>query len=123
MRIRSFIAVFALFALVAKMALPCEASASAFVSGPNGQIAKCHLAALSSPLAKGDSEQAPSGGVDHDGCCSLCQLGWTTPPLADHLLAIGGLEYHLAPRAPPTPALVTIRLNRSAPTRGPPSFI
>jgi hypothetical protein len=124
MRIRRFIALFALFALVAKMALPCEASASAVVSGPKGQIAKCHLAALSSPLAKGDSEQAPSGGVDHDGCsCALCQLGWTTPPLADHLFAVGGLEYHLAPRAPPAPALVTIGFNRSAPTRGPPSFI
>lgn len=123
MRIRRLVAIFALFALVAKLVSPCEAMASAAVGGTNAQIAHCHLAAVASPLAKGDSEQAPSGGVDHDGCCGLCQIGWSTLPLADNLFTIGGLEYHLAPRAPPAPALVTIRLNRSAPTRGPPSFI
>ncbi|HEY8213940.1 MAG TPA: DUF2946 family protein [Methylocystis sp.] len=123
MRFRRLLAVFALVALVAKLVSPCEATASASVGGPNAQIAKCHLAAMASPLAQGDSEQAPSGGVDHDGCCDLCQIGWSTLPVADNLFTIGGLEYHLAPRAPPAPALVTIRLNRSAPTRGPPSFI
>jgi len=122
MRFRRLLAVFALFAIIAKLVSPCEATASASVGGPNAQIAPCHLSMAASPLAKGDSEQAPPAGIDHDGCCGLCQVGWSTLPLVDVLFAIGGLEYHLAPRAPPAPALVTIRLNRSAPTRGPPSF-
>ncbi|CCJ06787.1 Hypothetical protein BN69_1336 [Methylocystis sp. SC2] len=126
MRIRRLASLFMLFALIARLASPCEALASRSAdasSAPNAPIAKCHLLANASPAAQGDSDQAPAGEADRDGCsCALCQLGWSMLPLADAVFAIRGVEHNLAPRAPPAQALVPSRPNRSAPTRGPPSF-
>jgi len=123
MRIRRLASLFIFFALIARLASPCEALASRSVDAPNAPIAKCHLLANTSPVAQGDSDQAPLDNADRDGCsCALCQLGWSTLPPADAVFAIHGVEYNLAPRAPPARALVLLRPNRSAPTRGPPSF-
>jgi len=123
MRIRRLASLFIFFALIARLASPCEALASRSVDAPNAPIAKCHLLANTSPVAQGDSDQAPLDNTDRDGCsCALCQLGWSTLPPADAVFAIRGVEYNLAPRAPPARALVLSRPNRSAPTRGPPSF-
>lgn len=114
---------FILLAVAAKLVSPCEAGATA-VGGPNASIAKCHLVTKTSTLAQNESNQAPSGQLDHDGCsCALCQIGWGTLPPADNLFVIRGLEHHLGLRAPPAQALILSRPNRSAPTRGPPSFI
>ena len=123
MRIRQLFALFALLALIARLASPCAAMASESVDAPNAPIAKCHLLANAASLAQGDSDQAPAGDTDRDGCsCTLCQLGWSTLPPADAVFAIRGVEYNLAPQAPPAQALILSRPNRSAPTRGPPSF-
>ncbi len=123
MRIRRLASLFIFFALIARLASPCEALASRSVDAPNAPIAKCHLLANTSPVAQGDSDQAPLDNTDRDECsCALCQLGWSTLPPADAVFAIHGVEYNLAPRAPPARALVLLRPNRSAPTRGPPSF-
>lgn len=123
MRIRRLASLFIFFALIARLASPCEALASRSVDAPNAPIAKCHLLANASPVAQGDTDQAPLDDADGDGCsCALCQLGWSTLPPADALFAVRGVEYNLAPRAPPARALVLLRPNRSAPTRGPPSF-
>lgn len=123
MRIRRLASLFIFFALIGRLASPCEALASRSVDAPNAPIAKCHLLANTSPVAQGDSDQAPLDNADRDGCsCALCQLGWSTLPPADAVFAIRGVEHSLAPRAPPAPALVLLRPNRSAPTRGPPSF-
>jgi hypothetical protein len=120
---RRLATLFILFALVAKLVSPCEAVAENIVGASNASIAKCHLSAKTSPLAQGESDQAPSDQFDHDGCaCALCQIGWSAPPPADAVFAIRGVEHNLAPRAPPTQAFVPSRPNRSAPTRGPPSF-
>ena len=120
MRIRRLASLFIFFALIARLASPCEALASRSVDAPN---AKCHLLASTSPAAQGDSDQAPLDNTDRDGCsCALCQLGWSALPPADDVFAIRGVEYNLAPRAPPAQAPVLSRPNRSAPTRGPPSF-
>ncbi|WP_292531725.1 DUF2946 family protein [Methylocystis sp.] len=125
MRIRQLVALFALLALVARLVMPCEAMASKSVDAPNAPIAKCHLLASAASLAKGDADQAPAGDMDRDeGCaCALCQIGWSTLPPADAVFAIRGIEYNLAPRAPPARTPVLFRPNRSAPTRGPPSFV
>jgi len=123
MRIRRLASLFIFLALIARLASPCEALASRSVDAPNAPIAKCHLLANTSPAAQGDSDQAPLDNTDRDGCsCALCQLGWSTLPPADAVFAIRGVEYNLAPRAPPAEALVLSRPKRSAPTRGPPSF-
>jgi len=121
MAIRRLVIAFALFALVAKLVSPCEASAS--IGGANVPIAKCHVLAKAAALAPGDSDQAPADDADQGCSCALCQIGWTTPPLADYTFAVRSLEYHRAPRAPPTQTLVLSRPNRGAPTRGPPSFV
>ncbi|PPD23239.1 MAG: hypothetical protein CTY30_02805 [Methylocystis sp.] len=124
MRIRQLLALLALLALVARLVSPCEAMASRSVDAPSAPIAKCHLLANTSPLAQSGSDQAPLDNTDHDGCsCALCQIGWSAPPPADAVFAIRGVEHNLAPRAPPTLAFVPSRPNRSAPTRGPPSFV
>jgi hypothetical protein len=126
MRIRRLASLFIFFALIARLASPCAALASRSVdarNAPNAPIAKCHLLANTSPVAQGDSDQAPLDNTDRDGCsCALCQLGWSSLPPADDVFAIRGVEHNLAPRAPPAQALVLLRPNRSAPTRGPPSF-
>ncbi|MBI5012704.1 MAG: hypothetical protein HZC06_08230 [Methylocystis sp.] len=123
MRIRRLASLFIFFALIARLASPCEALASRFVDAPNAPIAKCHLLANASPVAQGDSDQAPLDNTDRDGCsCALCQIGWSTLPPAEPVFAIRGVEHSLAPRAPPAQALVLSRPNRGAPTRGPPSF-
>lgn len=122
MHSRRLAAVLALLALIATLASPCASLASSAVAASNVPIANCHLLAAS-PLAPGQSNQAPPDDMDREACsCALCELGWTTLPPADGLFAIRGLEYRLAPRPPPAQALVTIRLNRSAPARGPPAF-
>jgi hypothetical protein len=123
MGIRRFAALFVVFALVAKLVLPCEAfSAAGAVGAPTAAIVKCHLLAKMS-FAQGESDQAPSNALDHDGCsCALCHVGWSAPPPADNLFLIRGLAHHVAPRAPPALAFVPSQLNRSAPARGPPSF-
>jgi len=122
MGIRRLATFFILFALVAKLVSPCKATAAS-VGAPGASIAKCHLITTSA-LAPGESNQAPSSPLNHDRCsCALCQLGWSTLPPADNLFLIRSLEYRLAPRAPPAQALVLSRPNRSAPARGPPSFI
>jgi hypothetical protein len=122
MGIRRLATLFVLFGLVAKLVSPCEASAAVALGAPDAAIAKCHLVNQIS-LAQGESNPAPSKQLSHDGCaCAFCHIGWSLLPPADNLFAISGLEYHLAPRAPPALALVAIRLNRSAPPRGPPSF-
>ncbi|MBG0794591.1 hypothetical protein IYY11_14645 [Methylocystis sp. H62] len=125
MRIRQLLTLLALLALVARLVSPCEAMASRSVDAPNAPIAKCHLLASAPSLAKGDADQAPAGDMDRDeGCaCALCQIGWSAPPPADAVFAIRGVEHNLAPRAPPTQAFVPSRPNRSAPPRGPPSFV
>jgi hypothetical protein len=123
MGIRRLATLFILFALVAKLVSPCEAVAANIVGAPNASIAKCHPFAKTSSLAQDESDQAPSGQLDHDRCaCALCQLGWSALPPSEAIFAIRGVEYNLAPRAPPARALVLLRPNRSAPTRGPPSF-
>lgn len=123
MRIRRLASLFIFFALLARLASPCEALASRSVDAPNAPIAKCHLLANTSPVAQGDSDQAPLDNTDRDGCsCALCQIGWSAPPPADAVFAIRGVEHNLAPRAPPAQPPVLSRPNRSAPTRGPPSF-
>jgi len=123
MRIRKLASLFIFFALIARLASPCEALASRSLDAPNAPIAKCHLLANASPVAHGDSDQAPPDNTDRDGCsCALCQLGWSALPPADAVFAIRGVEYNLAPRAPPAPAPILSRPNRGAPTRGPPSF-
>jgi hypothetical protein len=125
MRIRQLVALFALLALTARLVTPCEAMASKSIDSPNAPVAKCHLLTNAAFLAQADADQAPAGDMDRDnGCsCALCQLGWSTLPPADAVFAIRGIEYNLAPRAPPAQALVLFRPNRSAPTRGPPSFL
>jgi hypothetical protein len=124
MRIRRLASLFIFFALIAKLASPCEALASRSVDAPNAPTAKCHLLANTSPAAQNDSDQAPAGDTDRDdGCsCALCQIGWSAPPAADAVFAIRGVEHNLAPRGPPAQAPVLSRPNHSAPTRGPPSF-
>ncbi|TLG73740.1 DUF2946 family protein [Methylocystis sp. B8] len=123
MGIRRLATFFILFALVAKLVSPCEAEAIS-VGAPNTSTAKCHLFTKTSTLTPGESNQAPSGQLNHDGCsCALCHIGWSTLPPADNLFLIGSLEYHLAPRAPPAQALILSRPSRGAPARGPPSFI
>ncbi|MGD9544162.1 MAG: hypothetical protein AB7F41_07435 [Methylocystis sp.] len=123
MHSRRLAAVLALLALIATLASPCASLASSAVAASNGPIANCHLLAAASPLAPGQSDQAPPDDMDREACsCALCELGWTTLPPADDLFAIRSLEYRFSPRAPPAQALVTIRLNRSAPARGPPAF-
>ena len=123
MRIRRLASLFIFLALIARLASPCEALASSSVDAPSAPNAKCHLLANTSPAAQGDSDQAPLDNADRDGCsCALCQLGWSALPPADAVFAIRGVEYNLAPRAPPAQAPVLSRPNRGAPTRGPPSF-
>ncbi|RNJ51050.1 hypothetical protein [Methylocystis hirsuta] len=123
MRIRRLASLFIFIALIARLASPCEALASRSVDAPNAPIAKCHLLANTSPAAQSDSDQAPLDNADRDGCsCALCQLGWSPLPPADAVFTIPGVEYNLAPRAPSARALVLLRPNRGAPTRGPPSF-
>lgn len=122
MGIRRLATLFVLFALVAKLVSPCEASAAGSANARAAPIVKCHLMAKTS-LAQGESNQAPSDDLDRDGCsCALCQIGWSTLPPADNLFAIHGLAYNVAPRAPPTRSFVASRPNRSASPRGPPSF-
>ncbi|WP_348645839.1 DUF2946 family protein [Methylocystis sp. H15] len=124
MRIRQLLALLALLALVARLVSPCEAMASRSVDAANAPIAKCHSLANTSPVAQGGSDQAPLDNTDRDGCsCALCQLGWSAPPPSDAVFAIRGVEHNLAPRAPPAQAFVPSRPNRSAPPRGPPSFV
>ncbi|HEY8126281.1 MAG TPA: hypothetical protein VIF88_12795 [Methylocystis sp.] len=124
MGMRQLASLFILFALVAKLVSPCEAVAANIVGAADAPIAKCHLFAKTSPLAQSESDQAPAGDMDRDGGCScaLCQIGWSAPPPTDAVFAIRGVENKLAPQPPPAPALVRSRPNRSAPTRGPPSF-
>ncbi len=124
MRIRQLVALFALLALIARLVMPCGAMASESVDVPNAPIA-CHLLANAASFAPGDADQAPAGDMDRDvGCsCALCQIGWSTLPPADAVFAIRGVEHDLAPREPPAQAPVLLRPNRSAPTRGPPSFV
>lgn len=123
MGIRRLAILLVLFAFVAKLVSPCEASAAAAAVGASdAPVVKCHLSTTTS-LGQGDSNPAPSDQLAHDGCsCALCQIGWSAPPPADNLFAIHGLAYHDAPRAPPAQAFVASRPNRSAPPRGPPSF-
>lgn len=121
MDIRPLVIVFAVFALVAKLGAPCEASPT--IRGANVSIAKCHELAKAAAPAPGESDQAPVDDADNGCSCALCQIGWMTAPPADEVFAIGGLEYHRAPRAPPAQTIVLSRPNRSAPTRGPPSFV
>ncbi len=105
--------------------MPCEAMASKSVDAPNAPIAKCHLLANAASLAQGDADQAPAGDMDRDAGAPArsARLGWSTLPPADAVFAIRGIEHNLAPRAPPARAPVLFRPNRSAPTRGPPSFV
>lgn len=122
MGIRRLATLFVLFALVAKLVLPCETSAAIALGAPDAAIAKCHFVTQTS-LAQGESKQAPSGDLDHEGCsCALCQIGWSALPPADELFDIRDLAYHVAPRALPAQAFVPSQPNRSAPVRGPPSF-
>jgi hypothetical protein len=75
-------------------------------------------------LAQGESQQTPSGDLDHEGCsCALCQIGWSALPPADNFFAIHGLAHHFAPRAPPMQAFVPFQPNRSTPVRGPPCLV
>jgi hypothetical protein len=123
MRNRRLAAVFAVFALVAKLVAPCQATEPASVGVPNAPIALCHQATTWA-LDQGDSRQAPSDDLDDAGCsCVLCHLGWSTLPPADAVFAIYRVEHNLAPRGPPARAPVLFQPNRSAPTRGPPSFV
>jgi hypothetical protein len=120
MRIRRLAAV---FALVAKLVSPCEATEPASVGSANAPIAMCHQAIATWAFDIDGSQQAPSNDLDDAGCyCALCQLGWNTLPPADNIFAILGEASHFAPRAPPALAFVPSQLNRSAPARGPPSF-
>ncbi|MBM3553718.1 MAG: hypothetical protein FJX45_18725 [Alphaproteobacteria bacterium] len=122
MRNRRLAAVFAVFALVAKLVAPCQATEPASVGGPNAPIALCHQATTWA-VDQAGSQQAPSDDLDDVGCsCALCHLGWSTLPPADDIFAINELAHHLAPRGPPTQAFVPSRLNPSAHPRGPPSF-
>lgn len=123
MGIRRLATLFVLFALVAKLVSPCEATAAVFLGAPDAAAAKCHLVAQKL-LAQGESDQAPSGDLDHEDCaCALCHIGWSTLPPADNLFEIHSLARHVAPRAPPALAFVPFQPNRGARPRGPPSFV
>jgi len=122
MGIRRLATLLVLFALVAKLVLPCEATAAVSLGAPDAAVAKCHFATQTS-LAQGESDRAPSGDLDHEGCaCALCHIGWSTLPTADNHFEIQGLAHHVALRAPAALAFVPSQPNRSAPVRGPPSF-
>ncbi|MFO1103210.1 MAG: hypothetical protein U1E20_09940 [Methylocystis sp.] len=119
---RRLATLFILFALVAKLVSPCEASAAVALGAPDAAIAKCHFLAQKSS-AQGESKPAPSGDLDHEACaCALCHIGWSTLPPTDNLFVIQGLAHHVAPRAPPAQSFVPSQQNRSASPRGPPSF-
>ena len=120
---RRLATLFILFALVAKLVFPCEASAATAVGAFGAPIAKCHLFTDMSS-AQGESKPAPLRDLDHDSCsCALCEADWSILPPAVNIFEISGLAYRIASPAPPMQAFAASWRNRGARPRGPPSFV